>query len=102
MRASQASDEPLVQSDRIPKLRLPNVLNQAASLDDPVALSWNLFVHTWEAARDDQHHADLEVQEDVSGKIRKRSSRRRKSVTAAKRTSSLDEDDEDFVEGFAG
>ncbi|TYZ65428.1 hypothetical protein PybrP1_011707 [[Pythium] brassicae (nom. inval.)] len=99
--ASKATDEP-VQSDRVPMLRLPNVFDRVASPDDAVALSWNLFVHTWEAARDEQRQAELEVQEDVSGKVRKRSTRRRKSLAAAKHDSGLDEDDEDFVEGFAG
>lgn len=89
-----------MQSDRAPKLRLPNVLAQASS-ENAVAVSWSLFVYAWEATQDEQHQADLEVQEDASSKPRKKAGRRRKSVVA-KHDSSLDEDDEDFVEGFAG
>lgn len=65
-------------------------------------LCWNLFLHTWEAARDDQHQMDFEVQEDASNRLRKKKGRRRKSVPAKHGTSADDDDDDEFVEGFAG
>lgn len=88
-------------SDRVQKLRLPSV-SDITSADSPVELSWNLFLQTWEAARDDQHQMDFEVQEDASSKLRKKKGRRRKSVNVKHATSTEDDDDDEFVEGFAG
>lgn len=90
-------------SGRTSKLKLPPLLGK----EDPVEWSWHLFLHTWEAARDDQHQMDFEVQEDVAmtnSKLqRKKGGRRRKSVLVrhAESTDEDDDDDEEFVEGFA-
>ncbi|KAF1332153.1 Nipped-b protein, partial [Globisporangium splendens] len=103
--SSKATEQPTMLSGRISKLKVPSL----PEAEDPVEWSWHLFVHAWEAARDDQHQMDFEAQEDVammnsSGKTRRRKGGRRRKSVQSKHVESTDDDDDDdveFVEGFA-
>uniref|UniRef100_K3WQ82 Sister chromatid cohesion protein n=1 Tax=Globisporangium ultimum (strain ATCC 200006 / CBS 805.95 / DAOM BR144) TaxID=431595 RepID=K3WQ82_GLOUD len=100
--SSKATEQPTMQSGRTSKLKVPSL----PEAEDPIEWSWHVFVHAWEAARDDQHRMDFEAQEDVammnsSGKTRRRKGSRRRKLMQPKHVESTDDDDVEFVEGFA-
>ncbi|TMW68669.1 hypothetical protein Poli38472_006137 [Pythium oligandrum] len=91
--ATNATDQAVVVAERAAALQVPTTEDlQGESL---LELTWNLFVHTWQAFQDDQHQMDFDVHED--GRSKKKKGRRRKTVTKLQVESEGEE-----VEGFDG
>lgn len=100
-----SSGDPLVEArERSPKkLLLPSV-DDLCQPDDPIELSWNLFMTAWFAARKDQKQLDIDLQVQEKPKASPKRRRRSRKVVAPKQQHSSENDsneDDEFVEGFA-
>ncbi|KAE9204676.1 hypothetical protein PF002_g20565 [Phytophthora fragariae] len=99
-----SGDPPVEARERSPKkLLLPSV-DDLCQPDDPIELSWNLFMTAWFAARKDQKQLDIDLQVQEKPKASPKRRRRSRKVVAPKQQHSSENDsneDDEFVEGFA-
>ncbi|KAG6609788.1 Nipped-B protein [Phytophthora cinnamomi] len=98
------ADPPVEARERSPKkLLLPSV-DDLCKPDDRVELSWNLFMTAWFAARKDQKHLDIDMeeQENLKSSPKRRRRSRKVAVPTQEHSSENDINEEDeYVDGFA-
>ncbi|CAI5729310.1 unnamed protein product [Peronospora destructor] len=79
--------------ERSPKKLLLPSIDDLCQTDDPIELSWNLFLVAWHSARKDQKQLDIDLEEELKPKATpKRRRRSRKSVTSKPQTRSENDD----------